>query len=66
MDVKLVKNQDLIDATIKNDGTVFCHENRVTYPCPSLFRDAWLGSNKPTYRFILYKGVSLANQGVRP
>lgn len=50
-------------AIINTDGSVSCEG--VEYPCPSLFRDKYLGSSLPTYPNIFYKNQSLRELGVR-
>jgi hypothetical protein len=68
MDVDVVnpKNGSLIaKATILHDGSVYCSSLNKHYECPSLLRHDLIGANKPTYKYLMYKGKSLKDWGVR-
>lgn len=64
VDVKNKSGNVIAKATIYKDGTVSC--NGKTYDHPSWLRDDLIGSNKPTYEYLFYKGKSLRDHGVSP
>lgn len=69
MQIEVVKNkQVLANATIHDDGTVYCSTNGITYNCPSLLRDKFIGSNLGTYKHLrrVEDKETLHEKGVRP